>query len=518
MPEIQLGVPSLPVIELAVPPLRTTLQHILPDDDINSRAAEVADWLHAKIDIPGPPSSDEETHKIQTIPPALVENTSREDYSRDAKYYWPLMVSIGPIHYGKPHVQPMEDFKRKSLRELSESVKNQVTIEQVYASVEQELLRARNCYSCSFQRWEDHEWCLMMFLDGCFIVKFIIDQSPNARKFYMKEHDRDVVRRDLLLFENQLPFQVLTMLAHAFRCEELFSLGLLNKFFIQMPFVRISPPYSTPTIIEYIFRCVKRRQAPRSRYQPEVPAHLLQYCRSLWIGHLFNDDEEEEEGGAEDHLAICPPSSVTELKKVGIRCSPAMGLPIDVPVNLTPGIHTFIYTFVDTLPDIHFKSSMLSGKLFFPRLTIDENTMTLFSNLVAYEYSCSSRYKTSGISSFLSFMGMFINGEEDVKELRARGILQINLKVADEQAVVIKFFRYITAHIEPNPQAFRYAKQQISTYCKSKRLALRVAYAEFKQRYFSGPWSFLVFLAVVFTVSMTVIQTVLTGIQTYKKD
>ncbi|KAF3631497.1 hypothetical protein FXO38_26628 [Capsicum annuum] len=43
-----------------------------------------------------------------------------------------------------------------------------------------------------------------------------------------------------------------------------------------------------------------------------------------------------------------------------------------------------------------------------------------------------------------------------------------------------------------------------------------VACADIKQRYFSGPWSFLVFLVVIFTVGMTEIQTVLTGIQTYK--
>ncbi|KAK4377457.1 hypothetical protein RND71_003753 [Anisodus tanguticus] len=96
------------------------------------------------------------------------------------------------------------------------------------------------------------------------------------------------------------------------------------------------------------------------------------------------------------------------------------------------------------------------------------------------------RYRPFGILSYLCFMGMFINGEEDVKELRAMGIRQINFLNGDDQAVV-NFFRNITSHDDPNPQAFRYAKRQISTYLKSKNLPLRVAYAEFKQRYFSGP-------------------------------
>lgn len=143
--------------------------------------------------------------------------------------------------------------------------------------------------------------------------------------------------------------------------------------------------------------------------------------------------------------------------------------------------------------------------------------MTLFKNIVAYEYSYRYEDTFFTISDYLNFMSMLINGEEDVKELHARGIIQINLKFSDDQ--VINFMRDITTHHVYNPQAFKYVKRQISTYCKSKNhFPLRVGYAEFKQRYFSGPWSFLVFLAIIFTVSMTVIQTVFTGIQTYKKN
>ncbi|KAK4371381.1 hypothetical protein RND71_010856 [Anisodus tanguticus] len=310
-------------------------------DAINSRAAEVADWLHSEIDIPGSPI--EKNQELRDMLFRTIKDVSKEGYS---KYYMPLVVSIGPIHRGRHHVQSMDDFKRKAVRKLAERVKDEVSVEQVYASVEQDLLRARDL------NYNDRAWCLMMFLDGCFIIEFICNDRSWLN---MKKHDRDLVLRDLLLYANQLPFEVLQVLARAFR---------------------------------------------------------------------YDVGEEEQAAAAaeeDDDLALCSPFSVTELKK------------------------------------------------------------------------------------------------EDVKELRARGILQINFLNGDDQAV-INFFRHITAHYEPNPQACRYAKRQISTYLKSKNLPLRVAYAEFKQRYFSGPWNFLVLLAVIFTVSMTIIQTVLTGIQTYKKD
>ncbi|KAM3280719.1 hypothetical protein P3S67_027739 [Capsicum chacoense] len=75
--------------------------------------------------------------------------------------------------------------------------------------------------------------------------------------------------------------------------------------------------------------------------------------------------------------------------------------------------------------------------LFLPKLTIDEWTVKLFCNLGTYEYVCSLQNRSLGISSYLNFMCMLINGEEDFKELRARGIIQINGPAGDDQ--LIKF-------------------------------------------------------------------------------
>lgn len=476
-------------------------------DAINSRAAKAAAWLHSVIDIPAAsptPHEESRDRKHFRIPRTLSGSISKEDY---CKYYRPSVVSIGPLHHGQSHVAPMEKFKRKALRELAERVKEyNVSVEQVYVSVEQHLLGARDCYPPRKIIDDDRKWCLMMFLDGCFVIEFISCDNiiTSGRRSWlnsMKKRDRDLVWRDLLLLKNQLPFQVLDVLARAFRCKE-FTLHLLTKTFLQMPLLNI-PSAPTPTFLDYI-----KGVSPRQHQHQAV--HLLQYYRNLWISVLFGDDvvveedtnkkeeqAEEDTNKKEDHLAVCPPFSVTELKKVGIRCSCATGR------------RSILY-----LSDIHVKSSMLSGKLFLPKLTIDEWTMTFFYNIFAYEYSCSLQNRSFGISSYLSFMSMLINGEEDVKELRVRDIVQLNLEVGDDH--VVNFFKDITARIEPNPQAFRRVKRQISTYRKSKCLPLKVVWAEFKHKYFSGPWSFLVFLAVIFTVSMTVIQTVFTGIQTYK--
>ncbi|KAM3280727.1 hypothetical protein P3S67_027747 [Capsicum chacoense] len=360
----------------------------------------------------------------------------------------------------------MEHFKRKAVRELAERVKDDVSIEQVYANVEEHLLKTRNCYSPKFKQMNDGMWCLMMFLDACFIIEFIYNDnlitSGKRSWLNMKKRDRDLVRHDLLLYDNQLPFQVIEAVARAIRCEE-FTLDLLTIRFLQMPLLNIS-------------------SAPTPMY--------LDYIKDLWISVLFGHDVEEEEDNnnkeEEYHLAVCPPFTATELKKAGIQCICAS--------DLSKGIR--------------FESSILSGTLFLPKLTIDEWTMYLFHNLVAYEYACSlqnrSQNRSFGFLSYLNFMCMLINGEEDVKELRARGIIQMNIAAGDGE--LIRFLREMSAPTELNPQAIRNVKRQISTYFRVKRFPLVVARAEMKQRYFSGPWSFLVFLAVIFTVGMTVIR------------
>lgn len=83
-------------------------------------SSEETKWLHSIIDIPvstlGTTPHEESTHKTHfRIPDTLLRSISVEDYE---KYYVPRVVSIGPFHYGQPHVEPMENFKQKAVREL----------------------------------------------------------------------------------------------------------------------------------------------------------------------------------------------------------------------------------------------------------------------------------------------------------------------------------------------------------------------------------------------------------------
>ncbi|KAF3629480.1 hypothetical protein FXO37_28922 [Capsicum annuum] len=180
----------------------------------------------------------------------------------------------------------------------------------------------------------------------------------------MKKHDRDLVHHDLLLYDRDV-------LARAFRCDD-FTLHLLTRRFLQMPLLNISSA-PTPMYLDYIkvVSCLQRQQG-----EAQAPVHLLQFYKDLWISVLFGDDVEEEDSNdkEEDHLEVCPPFTATELKKTGIQCTCASDL------------------------SIRFESSILSGMLFLPKLTIDEWTVYLFHNLFAYEYACSLQNRSQNIS------------------------------------------------------------------------------------------------------------------------
>ncbi|KAK8582669.1 hypothetical protein V6N13_069441 [Hibiscus sabdariffa] len=72
--------------------------------------------------------------------------------------------------------------------------------------------RARECYEEASDRLNSQEFVEMMVYDACFIVLLIRgDSVPNIFK---ERGIRDEIVNDLLLFENQLPFFVISKLYH----------------------------------------------------------------------------------------------------------------------------------------------------------------------------------------------------------------------------------------------------------------------------------------------------------------
>ncbi|XP_028073197.1 UPF0481 protein At3g47200-like [Camellia sinensis] len=123
------------------------------------------------------------------------------------KAYDPDIVAIGPYHRGKDRLQMMEEHKLRYLQLLLER-KNEADLER-YVFAIRSLEQEAQPISLS-----PDEMIEMLILDGCFIIELVWNfeiaclRDRNDPIFKMDRIDNSL-QRDLMLFENQLPFSIL---------------------------------------------------------------------------------------------------------------------------------------------------------------------------------------------------------------------------------------------------------------------------------------------------------------------
>jgi len=103
-----------------------------------------------------------------------------------------------------------------------------------------------------------------------------------------------------------------------------------------------------------------------------------------------------------------------------------------------------------TLIDISFSNGWLNGELKLPEIRLDNMTVPIFPNLIAYEM-CSDFKNNYAIGTFFAFMDSLIRQPEDVKYLRSADILYSNLG-SDEE--LVKLFHLLAADVVPDPEAY----------------------------------------------------------------
>nr|GMD67950.1 UPF0481 protein At3g47200-like [Ipomoea batatas] len=130
------------------------------------------------------------------------------------KCYLPEIMSIGPYHHGQQSLQWIEPHKLRYLNSLLQW--NRVSLEKLVNAIMEHESHLREYYAETIDL-DQVKFTEMVVLDGCFVIELV-------RKFNMAElRDKDdpifkmdwvlsSLQRDLILFENQLPFSVLCKL------------------------------------------------------------------------------------------------------------------------------------------------------------------------------------------------------------------------------------------------------------------------------------------------------------------
>eukprot|EP00258_Populus_trichocarpa_P032536 XP_024448555.1 UPF0481 protein At3g47200 [Populus trichocarpa] len=257
--------------------------------------------------------------------------------------YSPQQISIGPIYHGNRNLRFMERKKSKYYEQfwkdrVSKEREGEGAVDEFWYALQKDENQIRQCYEVGSHGIEDSQDFLDLILhDAVFILELFLKYREGREK-YIKDSIlkepwlRLAIRRDLILFENQLPFFIL---------EKLYELLPKNIKGEHTDFKALACSY---------FKLHLRSNLPPAE---TMPKHFTDLVRSL-LSFTRNDKSVEP---------IKSSHSATKLRQAGVK--------FKVPLE-----H-------DSLLHVDFRK--LGKEFHIPQLEIDGNTERLFRNLMAME-------------------------------------------------------------------------------------------------------------------------------------
>uniref|UniRef100_A0A5B7ACU8 Uncharacterized protein n=1 Tax=Davidia involucrata TaxID=16924 RepID=A0A5B7ACU8_DAVIN len=389
--------------------------------------------------------------------------------SVNEKAYEPEIIAIGPYHRGKDNLQMMEEHKLRYLRFLLQRRHDSVDRYVIaIRSLEQE---ARKCYAEPI-RLDGNELIQMMLLDGCFIIELL-------RKFemiHLREMNDPIfevewivngLQRDMMLFENQLPFSIL--------CKLFDMIEVPNQhhrlIYLALRFFRDLLP--GPGYRE----CVDRNLHHKSK-------HLLALIHNNWLPSFAGKEPNGNAMNKENWQFI---HCTTDLQEAGVKFK-----------KIEEG----------TLFDIKFKN----GVMHIPPLTIEDRTECFFRNLIAYEQYGPDNHLTY-VTDYVKFMDCLIDSPKDVEVLCRYGIIDNWLGDAE---MVSTIFNKITDSVTGPNNHFSYAGifKKVNIHCNKRGNQWM---AKLRRNYLNSPWALISVLAASVLLVLTLTQTVY-AILGYNRD
>jgi hypothetical protein len=155
-------------------------------------------------------------HCIYRVP-ARIRNMN-------SKAYHPQVVSLGPFHHGDPNLMPMEEHKRRAWQHVLRRTGR--TAQEFTAAIEVVADQLESMYMDLGDEWRTGEgrekFLKMMIVDGCFMLELMGETGGTDRERSDSDYDpvfyHDIlnnmalIRRDMLMLENQLPLLLLQKL------------------------------------------------------------------------------------------------------------------------------------------------------------------------------------------------------------------------------------------------------------------------------------------------------------------
>ncbi|XP_047335781.1 UPF0481 protein At3g47200-like [Impatiens glandulifera] len=365
------------------------------------------------------------------------------------KAYEPELLVIGPYNRGKDIlIHTIEDHKLRYLHLLLERRRESNAKRYVEAIREVEE-RARRCYATAFGL-ETDQFVELLILDGLFIVELcrkfsnrsLVDKYDVIFKMNWIHH---VLWRDMMLFENQIPFFVV---------DKLFQMTKNNEE-------------------SGDDNCLMK---PSDRVEPKNVKHILGL-----IYHLTTRSISEKLSTERNHINEKARweliDNTTELHKAGIQLITKPNCP-------------------------SFNVIFSKGTLEIPPIIIEEKTEGFLRNLIAYE-QCQEENSPRVITDFTTLLCCLIKSSNDVGLLRKYGILN-NLIGDDESASRVISSLSSSVFVSHDGFCYKEVFIGVNNYYKKRR---NEWVANLWKNYFKTPWTTISCFAALVLLLLTFGQT-----------
>ncbi|XP_062221201.1 putative UPF0481 protein At3g02645 [Phragmites australis] len=325
--------------------------------------------------------------------PAHVRDENRQLYE-------PRMVSVGPYYRGRDELRAMEQHKWRYLRHLLDRATT-VPLRAFVRAVRDVEARARRCYSETPFLGGDDEFAEMLLLDGCFVLEFFF-------KWHRREPDAlcdagwalALLHSDLILMENQIPFFVLEALFDAF-----FRGGIPREDLVALLLMHLKHNGA-------IFPQKSRSPAPTGPID-----HMLHLFHEAFVPKPQTTPVEEKPASPPPRVIPC----VSALREAGVRFAKKPS-----PRGMF---------------DITFDGK--TGVMEMPPVVIDQASLPLLVNLIAFEQSRGRTGSGAPLTSYAAFMCSLVRTGKDVDALQGAGIVD-NMLSSDDDAAA-RFYQSLGA-------------------------------------------------------------------------
>jgi len=323
----------------------------------------------------------------QTHHPVCIYRVPSNIRRVEPKAYRPNNISIGPCHHGAPHLRNMEALKKRFYRRLFDNDANAAKLDEAFKFLEEQETTVRRCYNEDIKLSSD-EFLQMMLVDGSFIVQLLRDLSACGfgKLPCLSPWMLPIIRREMIMLENQLPMFVLSKLFELTRVVSAPSRPNIGLKDLALRFFYPLLQVDSDSVLES-----KKADALRG-------LHFLDLLRSGIRPNL----EGEKPRKSQPHMI----RSVTELIEAGVKIkTDESKQPLDISFGK--------------------KWGFLTRELTIPPLYINDHRGTVFRNIVAFE-NCHKDCNPD-VTTYLFFFNGLINSAGDVSLLHYKGVLHHSL-------------------------------------------------------------------------------------------